>query len=1034
MKQLTFSLLISLTLLTSLFSQDANLSTFGNGDLVLNETHGPAGPLEVNTYWYIVRDDDGFGSTSITTVKNIISAVKTIYQSHNIILNDDCGGSDPVIINNTTLSNADASDICLFENEALSDGLNVFFTDDLGGFNGSAYLVGNFCAIATTSVDILAHEIGHCFGLFHTGRPYLIRYDQDGDGFLGNDDYWECDLNGLGEENELIYYHNKFKKCDGSINTEDIPFEFVNPPNNVYIPGVDFVEDTPPTMEIPFGNLGACDDYYDCSNQDRCNDVDDDLRRDPQCDEYFPNTNYDNFMHVPDPGCRDHFTEGQGSRMRGVINDFLGHLLIGPPKTHKIVSSNETWNNDRSYASITIEPNVSLTINNSIVEIEGDGGVIIKEGAYLDLNNSTLKPCGYRWKGVRIENENKSNLARIDLYNSNIQRAEVGIKIGDIPIGNSSVPKHYGQIYSWFSTFESNVVAIQVAEDDPSLPYHYIIANSFLNNIKFGIRAYNNNRVLGYGNLFDGNKKTGIEITDSYIRFGSNNAFRNGENGIRIFGTYPGSAGMILGSESVGPFGGFNIFENLEYSLLGYASDNILGLDVYNTTFEDITMTGSALLGSSRFNFKSNTYDNSPYGFVGFITGASQNSLNCNNFINQTNAASFWGDNPQSQFLENNFSSISTAEFFLNQARVHNPIGFVDNPAGNCFSNTGDDIHQIGGASFEYNYFKPVELPIPCQEPFGIGTWTKFDTPVEPSHCDGFNRDPLSYIDPNNDSKFGLDTIKIDSSLVCFQCIQDSITYWINQVVLLGGDNITTSINESTGVISSELSNSKNILSDWINYGLFVSIQTKDYNFGESILQPLKPWLWKKKLFGFYVATKNVSVAASYLSTLPDTNQNQINFNYVQRINVKRLMQDSINQTEIDSLATLAQENFESNGYARSIYYILTDSILPVDFAWLTQSGSARFSFDWPKHEFLDEEIILFPNPASDMINISVKNTEQIKEARIYSIGGNSVRIINSLNNYNSIEISDFEEGIYYLVLRTKDEQLIPKMFYVQKH
>ena len=75
----------------------------------------------------------------------------------------------------------------------------------------------------------------------------------------------------------------------------------------------------------------------------------------------------------------------------------------------------------------------------------------------------------------------------------------------------------------------------------------------------------------------------------------------------------------------------------------------------------------------------------------------------------------------------------------------------------------------------------------------------------------------------------------------------------------------------------------------------------------------------------------------------------------------------------------------------------------------------------------LDEQIQLSPNPASNLISLSSKN-QLLDKARL-SIYNNEGRLLSKplLNGNQSIDVSAYEPGIYFLNILTEDGPLIKR-------
>ncbi len=72
----------------------------------------------------------------------------------------------------------------------------------------------------------------------------------------------------------------------------------------------------------------------------------------------------------------------------------------------------------------------------------------------------------------------------------------------------------------------------------------------------------------------------------------------------------------------------------------------------------------------------------------------------------------------------------------------------------------------------------------------------------------------------------------------------------------------------------------------------------------------------------------------------------------------------------------------------------------------------------------LMNSITLYPNPASNVLNIDHKTSETISSVEIYSINGALIRKIQNTETIQSITISDLEKGIYFVKLELNNQVL----------
>jgi len=71
-------------------------------------------------------------------------------------------------------------------------------------------------------------------------------------------------------------------------------------------------------------------------------------------------------------------------------------------------------------------------------------------------------------------------------------------------------------------------------------------------------------------------------------------------------------------------------------------------------------------------------------------------------------------------------------------------------------------------------------------------------------------------------------------------------------------------------------------------------------------------------------------------------------------------------------------------------------------------------------NKFENSDIVIYPNPTSDILNIS--NVEGISIIQIYNMAGQ--KVFDSLNKLKAIDVHNFESGMYHLTMRRPDGEL----------
>lgn len=83
-------------------------------------------------------------------------------------------------------------------------------------------------------------------------------------------------------------------------------------------------------------------------------------------------------------------------------------------------------------------------------------------------------------------------------------------------------------------------------------------------------------------------------------------------------------------------------------------------------------------------------------------------------------------------------------------------------------------------------------------------------------------------------------------------------------------------------------------------------------------------------------------------------------------------------------------------------------------------------------HDNGDVILTVYPNPATDFINISLKGNNTDAFVKIYSALGTEVYSEN-IENFRKIDVSDFKNNVYIINVYSKDE-LIETARFVVRH
>lgn len=71
------------------------------------------------------------------------------------------------------------------------------------------------------------------------------------------------------------------------------------------------------------------------------------------------------------------------------------------------------------------------------------------------------------------------------------------------------------------------------------------------------------------------------------------------------------------------------------------------------------------------------------------------------------------------------------------------------------------------------------------------------------------------------------------------------------------------------------------------------------------------------------------------------------------------------------------------------------------------------------KENIITDQIKVYPNPVGDLLNVEVNNLvlESAIQIGIFSMSGNQLETLENINNFSTIDFSDYAAGVYLLVI-----------------
>ncbi len=1020
MKKILFYLFVLISLHSELNAQNCGSTTLSEIIPLETEIMGTVAQKKINVYWYVVRTDAGVMQNDVSVFENLIEDTKTEFESSSI----DMG--DCILINfidSDILYNVNSpSELCLFDNHCEEDGLNVFLIEGNIGNVGGAHIAGNKCFIkvdnTAASVPVICHEIGHCFGLFHThaGREQSHQ-------LFGGTVAWQCDA----QDGVNAGRSNFSNACNGASFQRNWPFEMADGSNGST--AGDFVSDTPADINLI---ISQCDvnPYSECSfDEDSCDNLlEDDQRKDPSCNMLSPD--WSNFMRgsgigVDNAQCWDHFTTGQVQRMHGVIENFLSHIIV--PVLGQSITQDRVLEVSREFlTNVWVSSGATLTIKNATIKMAANKNINIGADCKLILDNAIITSCEDKWTGITCN----ENALGVDLTNNSIvENAQIGIKLKKEPF-TSGLPidpnTPHPNLYMKNSHIWQSNIGIQFGYGKTE---SQITGSSSIAQCEIGIKYLNHSGLI-IEECDIGNSKEGIYALDGHFTLLDNVRFWGGninppEVGISAEGTLPLAAGLDIGSEN-----SVTIFIAItEAGIIANGLEHPTGANVTNCAFGFSSGGGvaAAFSGYNDFEFVNNSISDIERGAFVFATGGNPNNVNCNEYKNVEVASNIsFFVNGETNFLENHYLGDQNINFALVTSLIPTQ-GLATNPAANCFSDPGESDHILNlpflaapPTSFLYHYYDDSNEANPCQIPDNPQDYTAQSHDNQGTgHCDG-DIGIFNLISPGGPgSTIGIDPQHDDPDVVCLPCIDDAIDDWIDNVVNTGGDDPRTPFDESDSISDPALPANEAILHQWISYAIYVALETGDFAYGAQVLAPLSNWKWRTRLYGLYVLEGDLVRADQVLDLLPQATDDHIQFKQVQKINLKRIQQIPITPQEIDDIHEIAIGTEPSHGYARSLYRALTGIRLPLGFPETIGRNGPRSDRN------IENKLIIYPNPTSGSLHLSRATVMQ--EITILDIAGKIVMKEKMNANTATLDMTSLNKGIYILQILDDKETMTAK-------
>ncbi len=692
-----------------------------------------------------------------------------------------------------------------------------------------------------------------------------------------------------------------------------------------------------------------------------------------------------------------------------------------------------TWDlpEDAVVGDIIIKDGGDLRITDRTVLFKPGAGIVIEEGGQLLTSGATLDVCpqaleGLKWRGIYAPNSD-SDITVALTQETIIRNAETGLLLGaQFRDGNGLNSPTVALNNAWFI---DNNIGVNSLSNDLSQFNHC----HFINN-EFGIRLSNAGEEVEhlkiiYSEFID--NEFGIVAFNSSLRIDSENTFTGGRAGIVAGSTDPITSNIIIGRPSSNSG---NTFTDMRQAIVIMGVGGPLGVSIINNTFSNIEGSAVQMIGESSFTVANNSFNNSGEGVFVTESGSMSNRIQCNTFTQSEKVdIILYGINTSTQFLENDYNSPNASYKNLAWSATLPDMGSEALSASNCFNDDvgiNPDIRSVSSNNFTYYYKNTNECQE--QEPNDLSSVLKLVANEPGNNClNGIG--PFNFIDPGNGNGGQVDINNFNAEFVCKSCVLDRIEYHKGQIVANGGNNPETGY-VSVETPTTDLVKKEQLFEQWINFGLYVADEKKDYDFAENILSPLNDWKWKARYYGLSLQKEDFSEAANRLAALPNVNSNQAAFKSTQEINLKYLTakasgtESEITKEDVETLKDIGLSYKLSSGYARTLLLLLTGEMLPTSIPELKEFINKDQAQEKEEVENsiipVNETIAIFPNPARDYIQIKSESDviTQILLSDIYGKG-----VLKKRGNYLStrVETTGLNTGIYLIQIQLENGELI---------
>lgn len=680
-----------------------------------------------------------------------------------------------------------------------------------------------------------------------------------------------------------------------------------------------------------------------------------------------------------------------------------------------IVDQNEIWrNNIKILGDVVIKNGYTLTVTCE-VHMSPKGKIIVERGGKLIVDGGLITgDCDDMWKGIIVEGDApmlQSGSGIVELKNSSvIEHARTAISMNPTHLPWSKTYQNYfgGIVLAENSTIRKGYRGVEFMRyAHGGVKDMSNFKNVIFENLDEGVTNWANDGVTFDHCTFRGIAIRGIHPYDSEVIVKNGTSFEGMPIGVDIITTYPTIFSSKIGllNTTSQP----NEFNCTLYGIYAKSGGNIEPLSILRNNFIQGT-AGFHQDGNGQFLVQDNNFANPGQGVRFYDCGSNNNFVITNIFNSNSIGANSNKNNIGLQYLGNCFQNNTNVGINNQNGNISSNQGNLNNAAGNCFDGNVVDINNRIGAN-SFSYFVLNGTPITsCKYPenansynYSVSVTSQNDIYEECMNNSAYSQynycgvpesatiadlvsarqrvqEELNLLTQHNTNPWALDYWTHEYE-ICTQGIDDLIgqkSFWV------GPDNLIPDKEAA------------------INY----------FNSHEDFMN-------KATAYGIMVSFGEYDRARAYLQALPAENIDEMNFKWIQGINLDYLQ----NRLEYDLkeenrllIRQIGRSGGPLNGYARSLYEVLTGERIDVEFANL--EGYESHQRNENAYEGEQMSIFAFPSPVQNgRLNITVSGgeTRSVLQSTIFdSRGVQWISEFVTSDGASSLDVSSLPPGIYF--------------------